>query len=134
MFDWADYFFQRVKRIRKMEASCYYKMNTSACVLFGINTIVATLAAVVTFATMDGLGMELPSPEEAFLLISVWNVVAALLRLVPIGLSALANTRSAIQRVEEFLKKGELKHYIQGKKRCKLDCIIQISNFFLIKN
>jgi len=56
----------------------------------------------------------LPSAEEAFLLISVWNVVAALLRLVPIGLASLANTRTAIQRVEEFLQQVELEHYIQG--------------------
>ena len=46
--------------------------------------------------------MDLPSPEQGFLMISVWNVVAALLRLVPIGAMALANIKTALKRVESF--------------------------------
>ena len=53
MFNWEEFFFRRVENLRNQEASFYYRMNTTLCVLFGVNTIVATLAAVATFATMD---------------------------------------------------------------------------------
>ena len=43
--------------------------------MFGINTIVPTLAAISTFATITKLGIPMPSPEACFLLIAVWNVL-----------------------------------------------------------
>ena len=62
---------------------------------------------------MDALGLELPSPEEAFLLISVWNVVAAMLRLVPLGFNALSNIKTAFLRVENFLNEEEINRYVR---------------------
>ena len=87
--------------------------HKAVTILFGINTIVTTLAAVTTFSTMNALGMGFPSPEKAFLLISVWNVVAAMLRLVPLGFSSLSNIRTAVSRVEKFLGQEEINRYVQ---------------------
>ena len=73
-FLFSDHFLARVNTLRMSEAKWYTKSNSTLTMMFGINTIVATLAAVTTFATMDRLGMTLPSSQVAFLMVSVWNV------------------------------------------------------------
>lgn len=35
MFNWEDYFYNRILKIREQESLCYYKMNTATCVLYG---------------------------------------------------------------------------------------------------
>ena len=54
--------------------------------IFGVNTIIPTLATIITFTIIKQLDMDLPNPENTFLLIAVWNVLAAQMRLLPVGL------------------------------------------------
>jgi ABC-type multidrug transport system fused ATPase/permease subunit len=113
MFAWEESFLQRVKKARKEEAHSYFKMNTSLVILFGINTIIASLASIITFSSMFYLGMEMPSPAKVFMMISLWNAVASLLRLVPLGLAGIANLKTAVTNCAAFLKTEELVPYVQ---------------------
>ncbi len=113
MFAWEDSFLKSVKKARKEEAHSYFKMNTSLIILFGINTIIASLASIVTFSSMYFLEMEMPSPAKVFMMISMWNAVASLLRMVPLGLSALANLKTAVTNCAAFLETEELVPYVQ---------------------
>ena len=113
MFAWEDSFLKRVKSARKVEATAYFKMNASVVILFGINTIIASLATIATFSSMYYLEMEMPSPARVFLMISMWNAVATLLRLVPLGLAAVSNLKAAITNCSAFLESEELIPYVQ---------------------
>ena len=62
---------------------------------------------------MYKLGMGLPSPEKTFIQISIWNAVAAQLRLVPAGLASFANLSTSLKRIQEFFEKEDLENYIQ---------------------
>ena len=55
----------------------------------------------------------MPSPESCFLMVAVWNVLAAQLRLIPVGMGALANVKSALTRIIAFLDEEELVKYVQ---------------------
>ena len=99
---------------RFKESRTYFKFTFIVSFMFGINTIVPTMAAISTFATMSKLDMPLPTPEQMFLLIAVWNVLAAQIRIVPVGLGSFANIKATLTRVFEFLNQEELIPYVRS--------------------
>ena len=77
MFNWESSFMKRIMDVRYMESSAYAKFNFVLSFIFGVNTIIPTLATLITFTIIKKFDMELPTPENTFLLIAVWNVLAS---------------------------------------------------------
>ena len=112
MFNWEASFMKRIMSVRYKESAAYAKFNFVLSFIFGINTIIPTLATIITFTIINTFDMEQPSPENTFLLIAVWNVLASQLRLLPIGLQSVANYKAAFTRIDAFLKEEELSPYV----------------------
>ncbi|KAI9628445.1 hypothetical protein KEM48_011604 [Puccinia striiformis f. sp. tritici PST-130] len=104
LFGWEEAFLSIIDRFRVQELNILRKALVVLAASLALANSFPLLGSVIAFVTYSALGHGAGNAEAVFTSLSLFNLLALPLLLLPIALGSIADARSGIQRLEKVFE------------------------------
>mmetsp|Transcript_5884 Transcript_5884/g.7152 ORF Transcript_5884/g.7152 Transcript_5884/m.7152 type:complete len:1359 (-) Transcript_5884:1928-6004(-) len=125
-YSWELPYFDRIAGIRRLEMKAIFKMQALTNIVTAMAMSFTTVSSMVAFLVLYALRKNNRSPASIFSSLSLFNVLAQQVYVLPLVLSTCADAYVACTRVHEYLcceerTTSELSCYLDESRKIEMD-------------
>lgn len=107
-YAWEDAYYKNISKKRKEEVSQLRKMQIYISIVIAYGILTPTVASMIVFVCLQAIQHGLKSPANTFASLAIFQVLSAIVFMIPQTFSTGMTAYVAFKRVQEFLLSSEI--------------------------